>query len=181
MSNKTGLALCLCAVMWAFTTQTPATAATAAAGNTAAAPSTAAAAKPSTPSAQAPAPATAASGARAPGGTQRTRMACMAADRNHDGRISLEEFHQEVTRSWLALPQDATGHVVLVELATIPGMDRRALERLRQADRDNDGRLSVKEVVAARMAMFDAADADSSDSISIDECVAQERKMRARR
>lgn len=162
MSHKTTPALCLCVLFGAFAAQPCALAATA-------------------PQAQAATPATAASGARAPGGAQRTRMACMAADRNHDGRISLEEFHQEVTRNWFALPQDATGHVVLAEVATIPGMDRRALERLRQADRDNDGRLSFKEVVAARMAMFDAADADGSDSISVDECVAQERKMRARR
>jgi hypothetical protein len=161
MNHKTTQALCLCALIWGIALPSPAAAA------------------------QAQAPAATASGAgagaRAPGSSQRIRLACMAADRNHDGRISLEEFHQEVTRGWHALPQDASGHVVLAELANIPGMDRRAVERLKQADRDSDGRLSFKEVVAARMAMFDAADADSSDSISIDECVATERKMRARR
>lgn len=152
------------------------------------APGTAAkpAAAPAAPAAAAT-PAAAAAAASGPAGrpagasAQRTRMACMAADRNHDGRISLEEFHQEVTRNWNALPQDATGHVVLADLAQIPGMDRRTLDRLRQADRDGDGRLSFKEVVATRMAMFDAADVDSSDSISVDECVAQERKLRSRR
>ncbi|MEN9420264.1 MAG: hypothetical protein RI988_3885 [Pseudomonadota bacterium] len=131
----------------------------------------------------APAAAPAAS-AGAKGGTNAPRMsgaeqACRAADHDHDGFISLAEYQRDVARSWAALGPDATGYVKLDDLAAIPGLRRSVLERLRQADADGDGRLSFKEVVAARMAQFDAADLDRDDRLSMKECIDHERKLGA--
>lgn len=106
-------------------------------------------------------------------------QACRAADHDHDGFISLAEYQRDVARSWAALSPDATGYVKLDDLAAIPGLRRSVLERLRQADADGDGRLSFKEVVAARMAQFDAADLDRDDRLSMKECIDHERKLSA--
>lgn len=133
-----------------------------------------------------PRPAAAASGAvsaaAAPargGGGSGAEQACRAADHDHDGFVSLEEYHRDIARSWAALGPDATGHVRLEDLAAIPGLRRSVLERLRRADTDGDGRLSFKEVVTARMAQFDAADLDRDDRLSMKECVDHERKLAA--
>ena len=125
-----------------------------------------------------PSPGTAGGAARGGGGSG-AEQACRAADHNHDGYIDLDEYRRDITRSWAALGPDATGHVRLEDLATIPGLRRSVLERLRRADTDGDGRLSFKEVVTARMAQFDAADLDRDDRLSMKECVDYERKLAA--
>ena len=102
-----------------------------------------------------------------------------AADLNHDGGMSLEEFHQDIVQSWHNLSPDATGHVQLADLAQVPHMGKGRLKRLAAIDRDGDGKLSFKEVVETRMAYFDAADADQNDQLSIQECVAHERQRRS--
>ena len=129
-------------------------------------------------SASGPAPGAAAAPTRGGGGSG-AEQACRAADHNHDGYIGLDEYHRDIARSWAALGPDATGHVRLEDLATIPGLRRSVLERLRRADTDGDGRLSFKEVVTARMAQFDAADLDRDDRLSMKECVDHERKLGA--
>ena len=55
------------------------------------------------------------------------------------------------------------------------------LGSLRRADTDGDGRLSFKEVVAARMAAFEAADTDGNDELSPAEIEAYEARLRAER
>jgi hypothetical protein len=136
------------------------------------------------PAAATAATATPAASAGAKAGTNAARMsgaeqACRAADHDHDGFISLAEYQRDVARSWAALGPDATGYVKLDDLAALPGLRRSVLERLRQADADGDGRLSFKEVVAARMAQFDAADLDRDDRLSMKECIDHERKLSA--
>lgn len=123
-----------------------------------------------------------AAGASAParGGSSGAEAACRASDLNHDGYISLEEFHRDIVRSWAALGPDASGYVSLADLAAIPGMRRSVVDRLKRADTDGDGRLSFKEVVAARMAHFEEADTDRDDRLSMKECVDQERRLAAR-
>lgn len=118
-------------------------------------------------------------GAAARAASPRLQMICLAADLNHDGRISLDEFHHDIVRGWQALPQDGSGYVLLQDLAAIPGLPRSLARRLAQADSDHDGKLSFKEVVAARMAYFDAADTDGDDALSLQECIAHE-GLRAR-
>ncbi len=108
---------------------------------------------------------------------KKRQATCMAADFNHDGVVSLDEFHQDVLNSWRALQPDASGYVVIAELNTVPGMGRGMIERLKRADADGDARLSFKEVVAARMAYFEAADGNNDDSLTLQECVDYQRKL----
>lgn len=109
---------------------------------------------------------------------QRLQAICSAADLNHDGSVSLDEFHQDIVQSWHSLSPDATGYVQLADLAQVPRMGKGRLKRLAASDKDGDGRLSFKEVVETRMAYFEAADKDQNDALSIEECVAYERQRR---
>ena len=111
----------------------------------------------------------------------RQRVACMAADFNHDGFVTLSEFHQDVLQGWRSLHPLDSGYVSLEDLASVPGMGRGTMERLKIADTDGDGKLSFKEVVAARMAFFDAADANSDDQLSMQECVDHQRRLKVGR
>jgi len=110
---------------------------------------------------------------------ERLEAICSSADLNHDGSVSLDEFHQDIVQSWHSLSPDATGHVQLADLAQVPRMGKGRLKRLSAIDKDGDGKLSFKEVVESRMAYFDAADANSDDQLSIQECVAFERQRRS--
>ena len=101
----------------------------------------------------------------------------MAADFNHDGFVSLDEFHQDVLRSWRALQPDASGYVIIADLASVPGMTKGMIERLKRANTNGDGKLSFKEVVTARMAYFEAADTNNDDRLSMQECVDYQRKL----
>lgn len=113
--------------------------------------------------------------------TQRMEAICSSADLNHDGSVSLEEFHQNIVQSWHNLSPDATGHVLLAYLALVPRMGKGRLKRLAAVDKDGDGKLSFQEVVESRMAYFDAADTDQDDQLSLSECVAYERQRRGRK
>lgn len=113
----------------------------------------------------------------APNASDRLKAACMSADFNHDGYVSLDEFHQDVVNGWRALPADASGYVVIGDLAAIPGMGRGMVERLKSADTDGDGKLSFREVVMARMAYFEVADTNNDDRLSMQECIDHQRKM----
>lgn len=112
------------------------------------------------------------------GGSGRLEAICSSADLNHDGSVSLDEFHQDIVQSWHSLSPDATGYVQLQDLAQVPGIGKGRLRRLASADKDGDGKLSFKEVVESRMAYFDAADTDHNDLLSINECVSYERQRR---
>lgn len=113
---------------------------------------------------------------RTPG--NRLQAICTSADLDHDGNVSLDEFHQDIVQSWYSLGPDANGYVILADLAQVPRMGKGRLKRLAATDKDGDGKLSFKEVVEARMAYFEAADADSNDLLSVQECVAYERQRR---
>ncbi|MBV7459662.1 MAG: hypothetical protein A2710_04720 [Burkholderiales bacterium RIFCSPHIGHO2_01_FULL_64_960] len=114
----------------------------------------------------------------APSRANRLQAICSSADLNHDGKVSLEEFHRDIVQGWHNLSPDATGHVQLSDLAQVPRMGKGRLKRLAAVDTDSDGKLSFKEVVESRMAYFDAADTDQDDQLSLSECVAYERQRR---
>lgn len=98
-----------------------------------------------------------------------------------DEEVSLDDFRKDVLRSWHALDLDGDGYITQAELKSLPKGARGMLGSLRRADTDGDGRLSFKEVVAARMAAFDAADTNGDDRLSKDEIAAYEVKLRAQR
>lgn len=95
--------------------------------------------------------------------------------------ISLEAYHRDVLRSWHALDLDGDGYITQQELRALPRQAQGMLGSLRRADADGDSRLSFKEVVAARMAAFEAADADGNDELSPAEIQAFEARLRAER
>ena len=111
--------------------------------------------------------------------THRLQAICSAADLNHDGNVSLDEFHQDIVQSWHSLGPDAQGYVHLAQLSQVPRIGKGALRRLAAADKDADGKLSFSEVVQARMAFFEAADGNQDDLLSLEECIAYERQRRS--
>lgn len=93
-----------------------------------------------------------------------------AADLDHDGFISLEEFHKNALQAFNALDTNHDGYITREELAPLPRALRRSLlGSLRHADTDGDLRLSFKEVMEARMADFAAADTDGDGRLSLRE------------
>ena len=108
----------------------------------------------------------------------RLQAICSAADLNHDGNVSLDEFHQDIVQGWHSLGPDAEGYVHLAHLSQLPRIGKGQLRRLAAADKDGDGKLSFTEVVQARMAYFEAADVDQNDMLSLQECMAYERQRR---
>lgn len=94
------------------------------------------------------------------------------ADLNHDGLIDLDEFHKDIVRSFAALDHNRDGYITEDEVTALPDGRRAKFifkEMLANADRDQDRRLSFKEVVEARMAYFDAADGDADQRLSLRE------------
>lgn len=108
----------------------------------------------------------------------RLQAICSSADLNHDGNVSLDEFHQDIVQSWHSLGPDAQGFVHLSQLGQVPRIGKGALRRLAAADKNADGKLSFSEVVQARMAYFEAADGNQDDVLSLQECIAYERQRR---
>ncbi len=106
------------------------------------------------------------------------RVAFAAADLDQDGYVSLEEFHQDVLRVWRALDLDKDGYTSVKEMLAVVGNDKEVAARLRMADKNDDGKLSFKEVVEARMAFFAAADADNDGQLSLSEVLDYLRKLR---
>lgn len=108
----------------------------------------------------------------------RLQAICSSADLNHDGNVSLDEFHQDIVQSWHSLGPDAQGYVHLSQLGQVPRVGKGALRQLAAADKDADGKLSFSEVVQARMAYFEDADGNQDDLLSLQECIAYERQRR---
>lgn len=112
-----------------------------------------------------------------------TRAAFEAADLDHDGVISLEEFHKNALLAWRTLDANRDGVIDQRELSILPKVLRLSLlGSLKRADSDGDLKLSFKEVMNARMADFDAADTNRDDRLSLAEVLAFEAaKAQARR
>lgn len=105
----------------------------------------------------------------------------VGAGRRAPKSISLEAYHRDVLRSWHALDLNGDGYITRQELRALPRQAQGMLGSLRRADTDGDGRLSFKEVVAARMAAFEAADTDGNDELSPAEIEAYEARLSAER
>ncbi len=91
-------------------------------------------------------------------------------DKNGDGRIDREEFHQAVVETFYFLDKGRKGYLVLEDM---PGL---TVAVFRAADKNGDGKLSLQEFVNARFVDFQAADLDHDGTLTYAEIEAYARR-----
>jgi hypothetical protein len=96
------------------------------------------------------------------------RAAHAATDRNGDGEIDHFEFHARMVDVFYFADKDKDGRAKQGELGV---WDEDAL--FVRADRDGDGSLTMTEFVAGRFEDFERADTDESETLSVEEVVAE--------
>jgi len=96
-------------------------------------------------------------------------------DRNGDGKIGREEFHQRTVEVFYFLDTNRDGYLVVGEIAVIP------VELFRGADRDGDGKLSLQEYLNARFKNFEAMDANGDGVVTREELERYTRSQGQRR
>jgi Ca2+-binding EF-hand superfamily protein len=87
-------------------------------------------------------------------------------DRNKDGRIDREEYHQRMTEVFYFADVDKDGQVTYAELLAVTTVDPGAFKK---ADRDGNGKLSLYEFLYIVHRDFDAADKNQDGVIDIQE------------
>jgi Ca2+-binding EF-hand superfamily protein len=87
-------------------------------------------------------------------------------DRNKDGRIDREEYHQRMTEVFFFADVDKDGIVTFTELVAVTAVDPEAVKK---ADRDGDGKLSLYEFLYIVHLDFDAADKDQDGVLNVEE------------
>jgi hypothetical protein len=96
-----------------------------------------------------------------------TNPSCAAdfatADRNKDGRLDREEFHQRVVEQFFLLDKGRKGHLLVAEVVAVSG------ESFKAADRSGDGKLTLQEFVNARFVDFVVADRDQDGTLTLEE------------
>lgn len=98
--------------------------------------------------------------------TNDPRAAHAATDKNHDGEIDREEFHQRMVQNFYFADSDRDGYVSRGQLKAFDED-----ELFRSADRNGDSKISTKEFVDARFDNFQDADVDSDGALSVQEVV----------
>ena len=99
------------------------------------------------------------------------RTAFAQTDRNGDGVIDHEEFQERITEVFYFADTDKDG---LVKPGELKVFDEKEL--FEDADTNGDGKLSLKEFVAARFKSFREADTNEDGTLSLDEVVAEFQK-----
>ena len=94
------------------------------------------------------------------------RAAHAVTDRNHDGEIDREEFKQRIIHIFYFADVDRDGFVTIGQLTVF---DEALL--FETADLDSDSRISLSEFLVVRFENFREADADGSDTLSVEEVV----------
>ena len=84
-------------------------------------------------------------------------------DRNGDGKIDREEFHQAVVEAFFFRDKDKNGYLVITELSEA------APETLKSVAHKTDGRISLQEFVNALFKDFEAADTDHDGLLTAEE------------
>jgi Ca2+-binding EF-hand superfamily protein len=88
------------------------------------------------------------------------------ADKNKDGRIDREEFHQRMVEVFFFADVDKDGQLTYVELTAVEQVDPEAFKR---ADRGGNGKLSLYEFMYAMHRDFEAADKNGDGVIDMEE------------
>ena len=87
----------------------------------------------------------------------------MQADKNRDGKIDREEFHQAAVESFYFRDRGKKGYLVIEELPEA------SPEAFRAANRKSDGRLTLEEYVNALFIDFDKADTGRDGTLTFGE------------
>ncbi len=85
------------------------------------------------------------------------------ADKNHDGKIDREEFHQAAVESFYFRDKGRKGYLLVEELREA------SPEAFRAANRKGDGRLTLEEYVNALFIDYDKADVTKDGSLTFEE------------
>jgi Ca2+-binding EF-hand superfamily protein len=85
------------------------------------------------------------------------------ADKNRDGKIDREEFHQAAVESFYFRDKGRKGFLLVEELREA------SPEAFKAANRKGDGRLSLEEYVNALFIDFDKADVNKDGSLTFEE------------
>lgn len=88
------------------------------------------------------------------------------SDKNHDGRLDREEYHQRMTEVFFFLDTNKDGSLSLVEIRSAAGVDP---ERFESADRDGNHMLSLYEYLYALHNDFDTFDKDKDGTLDMEE------------
>jgi hypothetical protein len=87
-------------------------------------------------------------------------------DKNKDGRIDREEFHQRMTEVFFFADVDKDGQLTFAELVVVATVDP---ETFKRADRDGSGKLSLYEFMYVIHRDFGAADKNQDGVIDLQE------------
>ena len=84
-------------------------------------------------------------------------------DKNGDGKIDREEFHQAVVEAFFFRDKDKSGYLTITELKEA------SPETLKAVARKSDGRISLQEFVNALFKDFEAMDTDHDGLLTVEE------------
>jgi Ca2+-binding EF-hand superfamily protein len=87
----------------------------------------------------------------------------VGADKNGDGKIDREEFHQAAVESFYFRDKGRKGYLLIEELKEA------SPEAFKAANRKSDGRLTLQEYVNALFIDFDKADTNKDGSLTFEE------------
>ena len=95
------------------------------------------------------------------------RAAFVETDKNKDGKVDREEYHQRVMEIFFFGDKDKDGYMTQPELIAAVEFP----DDFDDADRDADGRISYAEFVRVRFVTFDEVDGDGDGMLSVEEVV----------
>jgi Ca2+-binding EF-hand superfamily protein len=93
------------------------------------------------------------------------RAAFSETDKNKDGTIDREEFHQRVMEIFFFGDTDKDGYLSQAELVAVVVFP----DDFADADRNGDGRYSYPEFVHVRFVTFEEVDEDDDGQLSVEE------------
>ena len=88
------------------------------------------------------------------------------SDKNQDGRLDREEYHQRMTEVFFFIDADKDGNLTLSEISSVTDVDPK---RFKACDRDGNQTLSLHEFLFALHNDFDTLDRDKDGTLDMEE------------